>query len=655
MKRTLFLSVLFGMLLVTAHAENESHQQVDSTLYAYYRWCNNNIRDTAVLSKADTLFRLSGEKHDIRMQAVALSMKADHYYFNNDLDSLKAWIPRVQDFARKHNQLKYYYFTWSRLILYYTKQAQYTLAQYELEQYMSQAEKDNYKPATADAYKQLGHIYRTRGLKEASVEYYRKAIDFMIQNGLDKFQLSNLYSELATMLMDLRRYPEAAEAIEKGKACIPLPEYIWSLKIKEVLLLLQTDQIAKAKALFEEIKAGHGGYLTDINLTEIQLAIYKSSHEYTKALATIERLIGLFGNEGYAESYFYYIYKTRADAYAALGNFGPAYEDLQHFIDLYHKRVNDDNEKTLGEFATLLDVNRLNVEKAELHQQAQEERLHRTQLGTIGLACILLLAAVFIAVMLRMNRHLARAKRAAEESNRMKGIFIRNITHEINTPLNSIVGFAELAAASDDADAAERQSYIGIIQENSGYLQKLVDDVLYVAGLESSETPPVMGADRDQRMLPGVHSEGLAVQPPGGRHPFRPGMREIPPAHLPRADIQSHHRNAAQCRALRGRRRYHARLHARRRQPPHHVHGNRLGPRHPGFRGRAYFRPLRQTRHLLAGAWARADGMPADRLSPERHDKTRHGLQRRGTFRTFDTATLNTKNQHNRPYTGKLI
>lgn len=150
MKRTLFLSVLFGMLLTTAHAENESHQQVDSTLYAYYRWCNNNIRDTAVLSKADTLFRLSGEKHDIRMQAVALSMKADHYYFNNDLDSLKAWIPRVQDFARKHNQLKYYYFTWSRLILYYTKQAQYTLAQYELEQYMSQAEKDNYKPATAE-------------------------------------------------------------------------------------------------------------------------------------------------------------------------------------------------------------------------------------------------------------------------------------------------------------------------------------------------------------------------------------------------------------------------------------------------------------------------------------------------------------------------
>ena len=111
--------------------------------------CNNNIRDSVVLLKADTLFRLAGEKNDIRMQAVALSFKADHYYFNNELDSLKAWIPRVQAFARANEQPTYYFFTWSRLILYYTKHGQYTLAQYELERYMAQAEQDDYKPAIA--------------------------------------------------------------------------------------------------------------------------------------------------------------------------------------------------------------------------------------------------------------------------------------------------------------------------------------------------------------------------------------------------------------------------------------------------------------------------------------------------------------------------
>ena len=77
----------------SGHAQTETYKNVDSTLYAYYRWCNNNIRDSVVLLKADTLFRLAGEKNDIRMQAVALSFKADHYYVNNELDSLKAWIP----------------------------------------------------------------------------------------------------------------------------------------------------------------------------------------------------------------------------------------------------------------------------------------------------------------------------------------------------------------------------------------------------------------------------------------------------------------------------------------------------------------------------------------------------------------------------------
>ena len=165
MKKALLLLMLF-IRIPSGHAQTETYKNVDSTLYAYYRWCNNNIRDSVVLLKADTLFRLAGEKNDIRMQAVALSFKADHYYFNNEPDSLKAWIPRVQAFARANDQPTYYFFTWSRLILYYTKHGQYTLAQYELERYMAQAEQDDYKPAIAEAYKQLGHIYRTRGLKE---------------------------------------------------------------------------------------------------------------------------------------------------------------------------------------------------------------------------------------------------------------------------------------------------------------------------------------------------------------------------------------------------------------------------------------------------------------------------------------------------------
>ena len=475
----------------SGHAQTETYKNVDSTLYAYYRWCNNNIRDSVVLLKADTLFRLAGEKNDIRMQAVALSFKADHYYFNNELDSLKAWIPRVQAFARANEQPTYYFFTWSRLILYYTKHGQYTLAQYELERYMAQAEQDDYKPAIAEAYKQLGHIYRTRGLKETAADYYRKAIGFIEENTLNKFSLPILYSELATVLIDTERYEEAAEELEKGKARLTLPEYIWPLKLKQVILYSRTGRSAEARTLFDQIRQGHDGYLTTASLTEAQLAINLAEHEFGRALTTLDKLIGLSKETGHSETYFYKLFQTRAETYAETGNYEAAYKSQKHYLDLYRKKVGDDNERNLGEFATLLDVSRLDVEKAELQRQTQEVRLHRTQLGIAALSVILLLTVLFLVFTARMNRRLAHAKRAAEASNRMKGVFIRNITHEINTPLNSIVGFAELAAAPD-ADDEKRQSYIEIIRENSGYLQKLVDDVLYIAGLESSETPPAM-------------------------------------------------------------------------------------------------------------------------------------------------------------------
>ena len=93
----------------SGHAQTETYKNVDSTLYAYYRWCNNNIRDTAVLSKADTLFRLSGEKHDIRMQAVALRLPCDVIHGKagvlsprNDAEQLA--VPRTEDPLRGDSQ-----------------------------------------------------------------------------------------------------------------------------------------------------------------------------------------------------------------------------------------------------------------------------------------------------------------------------------------------------------------------------------------------------------------------------------------------------------------------------------------------------------------------------------------------------------------------
>ena len=630
----------------SGHAQTETYKNVDSTLYAYYRWCNNNIRDSVVLLKADTLFRLAGEKNDIRMQAVALSFKADHYYFNNELDSLKAWIPRVQAFARANEQPTYYFFTWSRLILYYTKHGQYTLAQYELERYMAQAEQDDYKPAIAEAYKQLGHIYRTRGLKETAADYYRKAIGFIEENNLNKFSLPILYSELATVLIDTGRYEEAAEELEKGKARLTLPEYIWPLKLKQVILYSRTGRSAEARTLFDQIRQGHDGYLTTASLTEAQLAINLAEHEFGRALTTLDKLIGLFKETGHSETYFYELFQTRAETYAETGNYEAAYKSQKHYLDLYRKKVGDDNERNLGEFATLLDVSRLDVEKAELQRQTQEVRLHRTQLGIAALSVILLLTVLFLLFTARMNRRLAHAKRAAEASSRMKGVFIRNITPARDQhPAQFHRRFRR--AGCGPGRGRRRAS---VLHRNHPGKQRLPPETrgrraLY-RGPRILRHPARIGSGGHQRLLHAVHSDRQGLQPPQTRHPLRTRMRTTSGQHLLPAALQGPDRTAAQRRTLRPRRPDHARLHPDLAQKADRLHGHGPGPRHPCRRSRAHLRPFRQTRPVLAGHGTGLGRLPADRRRIGRRGRTRHFLHGRGAFHAHNSNRLNIDYNH---------
>lgn len=111
-----------------------------------------------------------------------------------------------------------------------------------------------------------------------------------------------------------------------------------------MILYSRTGRSAEARTLFDRIRQGHGGYLTTASLTEAQLAIDLAEHEFGKALATLDKLIGLFKETGHSETYFYKLFQTRAEAYAETGNYEAAYKSQKHYLDLYRKKVGDDTK-----------------------------------------------------------------------------------------------------------------------------------------------------------------------------------------------------------------------------------------------------------------------------------------------------------------------
>ncbi len=67
--------------------------------------------------------------------------------------------------------------------------------------------------------------------------------------------------------------------------------------------------------------------------------------------------------------------------------------------------------------------------------------------------------------------------------------FVANVSHELRTPLTIIGGFAE-TLVDDDIDPATRQQFIGSILNNTQRMQRIVDDLLDLARIESGHWTP---------------------------------------------------------------------------------------------------------------------------------------------------------------------
>lgn len=84
------------------------------------------------------------------------------------------------------------------------------------------------------------------------------------------------------------------------------------------------------------------------------------------------------------------------------------------------------------------------------------------------------------------KEELREAKERAERADLLKTQFLSNISHEIRTPVNGIIGFSELL--KDDAITKEqREEYISIIQSGGERMILLINDLINMSKMESGQ------------------------------------------------------------------------------------------------------------------------------------------------------------------------
>ena len=85
--------------------------------------------------------------------------------------------------------------------------------------------------------------------------------------------------------------------------------------------------------------------------------------------------------------------------------------------------------------------------------------------------------------MVETEQQLAVETKKAQETELLKQSFLTNMSYEIRTPLNTVVGFAELFEA--EHDVADEPIFVEEIKRNSNSLLKLVNDILYLSRLDA--------------------------------------------------------------------------------------------------------------------------------------------------------------------------
>ena len=499
-------------------AQNSKKNSADSVLKVYFRKIKSQLDSPEAPAMCDTLFERAAAREWPQMQAIALCLKLDHFYFKNDRNQIIEGVRRVQDFCIKNGKKDlayFYYFAWgSRLITYYTKQNQYNIAVYEARKMLDDAQEENYPQGIADCYRVLGNLYMVQNTFDRAYENFRREIDLLVSHDIADINLPSQYASLAQCALELDMPDSVLVALHKGRALnSDLPYQRFTLDKAAALYYLHVGDFETANRYLNSVETLFRDnpkmqpYITGLHY--LQTEYYKATGQYDKALDVVhlsQKDLTLWESD--------YLYNTlqkeQANIYWLKGDMRRSAASYRDYVRVADSIRSAEIRNSTDDFSSILEVARLQTETKELQLVLQQRRLRFTYLIIGLLGSMLLLGVLELGRLTKLNRRLKaskalvkaqnehlliageelrQAKESAEQASCMKSEFIRNMSHEVRTPLNSIVGFSQVIASQFRKDPATTE-YADIIESNSLNLLHLVDDVLDIAFLDGSGVLP---------------------------------------------------------------------------------------------------------------------------------------------------------------------
>ncbi|WP_195374854.1 MULTISPECIES: HAMP domain-containing sensor histidine kinase [Parabacteroides] len=240
------------------------------------------------------------------------------------------------------------------------------------------------------------------------------------------------------------------------------------------------------------------GFSAEYDRFYTSLNFYRLIEDYPKSIKYCDSIIHYFRHSGLKIDLSEHVVSTlkdKIDMLDSLHLYKEAFYAHKEYATLVDSaRMKNINDK-LEDLEIKKRVDELVIEKKALEIDLQKS--HNQLYLFLSLFILAISSAVFVAFRLwkinslykklqESNRQVILASEKAQESERMKNAFIKNMCHEVRTPLNAINGFAELITA-EDISLEEKQDFSKIIFENCNHITSMMNSVLEIAQLDSNK------------------------------------------------------------------------------------------------------------------------------------------------------------------------
>lgn len=439
----------------------------------------------AVVNRSDEPAKLIGVYTDYYM----------YYKYQTDLHKMEYYLSKLKEVSYNFEDYKVYFQLWNDILQFYNIRGSSEYVRLEALRMREEAQQLNYQIGVGYSYLVMARALNCIKKYDEAVDMYRKVLE---NNEIELTTRSMVHSEIATLYLDDGK-PEKSLAeldmqhvvLEQIVAGDSSRRKLYSDNLLELVLsyCAAYNELKNEQELLKYLKEAKQYFRPNCFISNyINYHLYWGCYygmkqrwdecfkEYDIALAHFDDSQPLYERK---------VRRMKGRTLIAAGRHQEAAEHFKQLVlmgDTINKNMLASHEK----------VNQTNfLIRSALLEKEQSEKYYNWLI--IGLILMLTFAMILVVRRARLVRQLLRqserktraAMQMAEDANKLKEVFLRNITHEIRIPLNTVVGFSELLAADIELTPEQIEEYSSAIKKNAKRLSQLIVDVLDLSRLES--------------------------------------------------------------------------------------------------------------------------------------------------------------------------